>query len=84
MGQLSLTVAGVTATIPFDDAAGAVVLADFVAAYSGPVEGTAQQRLDFAANKIVAHVQAVHAGYVRDQAAVQARADADANMEVLQ
>lgn len=71
MASITITVGQVTATKNAGDAAAANILADYVAAYGGPVNGTNQQKLDWIVTDLVRHIREVANG-----ASVKAAKDA--------
>jgi len=83
MGQLTVTVGTVTGARSFNNAIGAVVIQNYIAAYEGPVAGTDQEKLDWLVAHLAAHLQAVHAGYKRQAAREQVDSDTEAGLEEL-
>lgn len=62
MASITITVGPVTATKTAGDAAAQAILADYIAAYSGPVNGTNQQKLDWIVTDLVRHIREVANG----------------------
>ena len=73
MAKLSMSIGALVAEIEMDDADAATLVAEYVAAYRGPVEGTPRRRLRWFVRHLGQHVEAV--------AGEQAAAAADAERE---
>lgn len=80
MGQLILSIGPLNSVRNFDNAAGNIIFSNYIAAFDGPVDGSNQEKLDWFVAHLAAHVQAIHAGYVRRQAMETATADANAGL----
>lgn len=63
MASITITVGPITATKTAGDAAAQAILADYIAAYNGPVNGTNQQKLDWIVTDLVRHIREVANGY---------------------
>jgi hypothetical protein len=59
MAELRITVGAVTEAVETSDANAAQLVADYVAAYGGPVSGTSRERLGWFIRHVAAHVAEV-------------------------
>lgn len=65
MTELSIKVAGLTATGTYDDEVAIAVMEEVVIATEGPVEGEPQERLDWVIQYIARHLTEVAQGNIR-------------------
>jgi hypothetical protein len=77
VASLTLAVGATTATVSTTNAKAQALLSEFVAATSGPVEGTAQQQADH----VVAQLRKYIVDKSKDQARVTRRNARDAEIE---
>ena len=57
MAAITITVGPLTATRSAGDVAAQAILNDYITAYSGPVNGTNQQKLDWIVGDLVRHIR---------------------------
>ena len=79
MADLSITIGPLTSTVTASNANAQAVLQKYIGAYYGPVDGTAQEQLDWVVEKLRAHIVEVARDHNRALKMADAVAEAEAD-----